>query len=73
MNFYSCEIIDKTKISYIKKTVTQINIQKEFKDNPKVVLVKDFFEDDDNIYIIQELCKNKSLADYLCKRGGKLT
>ena len=73
MSFYACKIIEKTKISDIKKTVTQINIQKEFKDNPKVVLVKDFFEDNENIYIILELCKNKSLADYLYKRGGKLT
>ena len=33
MNFYACKIIEKTKISDIKKTVTQINIHKELKKN----------------------------------------
>ena len=47
--------------------------RKNINDNPKVVGLKDFFEDYKNIYIILELCKNKSLADYLENRGGKLT
>ena len=73
MNFYAGKIIRKKKLSDIKKTIAQIRIQKEFNNNPKVVGLKDFFEDNKNIYIILELCKNKSLADYLENRGGKLT
>ena len=73
MNFYAGKIIKKKKISNIKKTLEQIDIQKEFKVYPKVVKVKDYFEDYKNIYIIQELCKNKSLANYLEQRGGRLT
>ena len=74
MNFYAGKIIKKRKISKnIKKVKNEIEIQMEFKDNPKIVSVKDYFEDYKNIYIILELCKNKSLAEYLEHRGGKLT
>jgi len=73
MNFYAGKIIKKEKVSNHKKSlIDEINIQRKFKDNPKVVKVKDYFEDDENVYIILELCKNKSLLDYLKKRG-KLT
>ena len=73
MNFYAGKIIKKEKVSNLKKSLLdEINVQKQFKDNPKVVGVKDYFEDDENVYIILELCKNKSLADYL-KQRGKLT
>ena len=72
--FYAGKIIQKENVVNQKKSLLdEINIQKQFKDNPKVVGVKDYFEDDENVYIILELCKNRSLADYLKKRGGKLT
>ena len=75
MNFYAGKIIEKKEIVVNQKNSLkdEIYIQKEFKDNPKVVRVKDYFEDEDNVYIILELCKNKSLLDYLYKRGGRLT
>ena len=74
MNFYAGKIIKKEKVSNNKKSLLdEINIQKQFKDNPKVVKVKDYFEDDENVYIILELCENKSLLDYLEHRGGKLS
>ena len=74
MNFYAGKIIKKEEVSNHKNSLLdEINIQRKFKDNPKIVKVKDYFEDDENVYIILELCKNKSLADYLCKRGGKLS
>jgi len=70
MNFYAGKIINKEKVSNNKKLLLdEINIQKKFKDNSKVVRIKDYFEDDDNIYFILELCKNKSLLEYLKKRG----
>ena len=73
LNFYAGKIIKKEKVSNLKKSLLdEINVQKQFKDNPKIVGVKDYFEDDENVYIILELCKNKSLLDYLKKRG-KLT
>ena len=77
MNFYAGKIINKKKVANNKKSLLdEINIQKKFKDNPRVVRVKDYFENDDNVYIILELCKNKSLFDYLIQRKrkrGKLT
>ena len=73
MNFYAGKIIKKEKVGNNRKSLLdEIKIQNQFKNNPKVVKVKDYFEDDDNVYIILELCKNKSLADYLQKRGGRL-
>jgi len=73
MNFYAGKIIKKEKVGNNRKSLLdEINIQRQFKDNPKIVRVKDYFEDEENVYIILELCKNKSLADYL-KRRGKLT
>ena len=71
MNFYAGKIIKKEKVGNNRKSLLdEIKVQKQFKDNPKVVKVKDYFEDDENVYIILELCKNKSLADYLKKRGN---
>ena len=73
-NYYAGKIIKKGKVGNNKKSLLdEINIQRKFKDNPKIVKVKDYFEDDENVYIILELCKNKSLADYLSSRGGKLS
>jgi serine/threonine protein kinase len=73
MNFYAGKIIKKEKVGNNRKSLLdEINIQKKFKDNPKIVKVKDYFEDDENVYIILELCKNKSLANYLEERKGPL-
>ena len=53
MNFYAGKIIKKEKVSNNKKSLLdEINIQRKFKDNPKVVKVKDYFENDENVYII---------------------
>ena len=72
-NYYAGKIIKKEKVRNNKKSLLdEINIQKQFNNNPKVVKVKDYFEDDENVYIILELCKKKSLADYLLARGGRL-
>ena len=72
MNFYAGKIIKKENVGNNRKTLLdEIQIQRQFKDNPKVVKVKDYFEDDENVYIILELCKNKSLADYLKEKKKK--
>lgn len=34
-------------------------------DHPNIVKVFEFYEDDDNIYIIEELCKGGELFDYI--------
>jgi len=73
MNYYAGKIIQKKNVNNQKKSLTdEINIQKLFKNNSKIVGVKDYFEDDDNVYIILEYCKNKSLQDYLIQREGRL-
>ena len=74
IQFYAGKIIKKEKVSNNKKSLLdEINIQRKFNNNSKVVKVKDYFEDDENVYIILEYCKNKSLLDYLIQRGGRLT
>jgi polo-like kinase 1 len=54
---------DKTRQSIIE----EINTQKSL-DSPKVVKVKSYSEDTENVYIILELCKNRSLSDLVKKR-----
>ena len=74
MNFYAGKIIKKETISKDLKTLlSDPYIPINFNNHPKIVKIKDYFEDYKNDYIILELCKNKSLAEYLEHRGGKLT
>ena len=69
---YAAKIVDKKKKLQKEKSqqsiVAEINIQKSL-NHPKIVKIKSCSEDADNVYIIQELCRNKSLADLLDKRG----
>ena len=71
-NLYAAKIIDKKNI--IKKDKNRQSIKAEIEtqqecDHPKIVKVKSYSEDKDNVYIILELCQNKSLAELLDKRG----
>ena len=47
---------------------TEIAIQKSL-DSPKIVKVKSYFENDQNIYIVLELCRNRSLKKLIEERG----
>ena len=67
---YAAKIVSKEKLKKDKNQqsiVNEINIQQSL-NSPKVVKVKSYSEDDKNVYIILELCKNKSLSDLLKKR-----
>ena len=67
---YVVKIVDKKKLESEKGKQSirkEIEIQKSL-DFPKIVKVKDYSEDKENVYIILELCKNHSLADLLKQR-----
>ena len=68
---YAAKLVEKTKLqeSYAKQSIlSEITIQKSL-NHPKIVKIKSYSEDPENVYIIQELCKNRSLADLLKNRG----
>ena len=67
---YAAKIVTKEKLSKDKNRqsiIEEINTQQSL-DCPKVVKVKSYSEDTDNVYIILELCKNRSLSDLVRKR-----
>ena len=55
---------DKNKQSIKEEITTQQGLKYE-----KIVSVKSYSEDDKNVYIILELCKNRSLEDLIKSRG----
>ena len=70
-NLYAAKLINKEKLKRNKakqSIISEINIQKSL-NHPKIVKIKNCWEDTENIYIIQELCEYKSLADLLYNRG----
>ena len=46
----------------------EIEIQKSL-DSPKIVKVKSYFENEQSIYIVLELCRNRSLKNLIKERG----
>ena len=70
-NQYVVKIVDKKKLESEKgKQSIREEINKQQSLNyPKIVKVKDYSEDKENVYIILELCENGSLADLLKKRN----
>ena len=68
---YAAKIVSKEKLKKDKNQqsiLTEITIQQSL-NSPKVVKVKSYSEDENNVYIILELCKNKSLSDLLKTRS----
>ena len=71
-NLYAAKLINKEKLKRNKakqSIISEINIQKSL-NHRKIVKIKNCWEDTKNIYIIQELCEYKSLADLLYNRGN---
>ena len=69
---YAAKIVSKNSLSKEKSKksiVEEIEVQKKL-DSSHVVKVKDCYEDNNNVYIILELCENKSLENLIDKRGN---
>ena len=69
-NQYAAKLVNKNKLKRSKakqSIISEIKIQQSL-NHPKIVKIKSCSEDNDYVYIIQELCKNRSLADLLIKR-----
>ena len=65
---YAAKVISKKNATkdekYTQSIVSEIKTLQSL-DSPKIVKIKSYSEDNENVYIIQELCKNKSLSDLL--------
>ena len=67
---YAAKIVSKEKLSKDKSRqsiIEEITTQQQL-NSPKIVKVKSYSEDKENVYIILELCKNRSLADLVKKK-----
>lgn len=67
---FACKIIEKTLLDderQKRKVERELKIHKNLK-HPYIVDFKHFFEDDQNIYILLELCERKSLWDLILYR-----
>ena len=73
---YAGKIIGENKFTNnIQKSIENIQLETKIQqslNNPKVVKVKTFFEDEKNVFIVLELCKNHSLKDLVNRRKGPL-
>ena len=66
----AAKIVEKKKLTKDKSQqniINEINLQQSF-DHPKIVKVKNYTEDDNNVYIFLELCENKTLEHLLKER-----
>eukprot|EP00826_Nyctotherus_ovalis_P034798 TRINITY_DN2927_c0_g2_i10.p1 TRINITY_DN2927_c0_g2~~TRINITY_DN2927_c0_g2_i10.p1 ORF type:complete len:435 (-),score=115.76 TRINITY_DN2927_c0_g2_i10:656-1891(-) len=69
-NPFAAKIISKSSLSKKhskQKLISEINIHKSL-NHPRIVKFKTSFEDAQNIYIILELCPNKTLKELLKRR-----
>lgn len=67
VNKYAMKVIPKIvngKPRAMDKIENEISILAEM-DSPKVAKMIRFLEDDENMYIVLELCENKSMIDLL--------
>ena len=67
---YAAKIVDKSKLDKErakKSIIDEIKRQQQMK-YPKIVKVKDFFENKEKVFIILEFCKNQTLSDLLKRR-----
>ena len=71
-NQYAVKVLKKDNVKkndkYIQSITSEINTLKSL-NYSKIVKLKSHSEDSENVYIIQELCKNRSLDDLLKIRG----
>jgi len=71
---YACKIIPKSRLfeneRQKKKTEQELQLHKGL-SHKHIVQFKHFFEDDDNIYIMLELCDQRSLQKLIENRSAK--
>ncbi|OAD04701.1 hypothetical protein MUCCIDRAFT_121993, partial [Mucor lusitanicus CBS 277.49] len=73
--FWAAKVVAKSSIidkSTKKKLLAEINIHRSLKHS-NIVRFYNVVEDKDNIYLILELCENRTLNTMLKRRGGTLT
>jgi len=67
---FAAKVIPKSSISSIKakkRALSEIKIHNEL-DHPNIVKLERVFEDQESMYMVMELCKNKSLSSLLKSR-----
>jgi len=68
-------VIDKSTLQRTKKKLKmhmELKIHKRVK-HPNIVRFERFFEDKENVYMMLELCENKSLGELMNQRKQALT
>ena len=66
----ACKEIKKSKLTDLRKKTKveqELRLHQELK-HPRIVTFEHFFEDQDNVYILLELCHKKSLHDLIVAR-----
>ncbi|CDW83101.1 protein kinase domain protein [Stylonychia lemnae] len=67
---YAAKIIDKQTLQKLRKKQkiqSEIQLHKRL-EHPNIVKFEHFFEDEENVYMVLELCQNQTLADLLRRR-----
>uniref|UniRef100_A0A7N0ZRG8 non-specific serine/threonine protein kinase n=1 Tax=Kalanchoe fedtschenkoi TaxID=63787 RepID=A0A7N0ZRG8_KALFE len=68
------KVIPKAKMTTaiaIEDVRREVKILRALSGHPNLVQFHDVFEDQDNVYIVMELCKGGELLDRILSRGGK--
>ena len=66
----ACKLIRKSTLTEARtkqKLVSEIKIHRQLK-HPNVCMISNFFDDDNCIYIMLELCPNETLLEVLQRR-----
>ena len=67
---YAAKVFSKENLEnykYGQKIISEININKDI-CHPNIVLIRHYFEDANNVYILFDLCQNGNLSDLIKKR-----
>lgn len=70
------KIIPKAKMTTaiaIEDVRREVKILKGLSGHPNLIKIYDAYEDNDNVYIVMELCRGGELLDRILSRGGKYT
>ncbi len=69
---YAGKVVEKAslqKLRHKRRMESEIQIHKQL-NHENIVKFEHFFEDEDNVYIMLELCENKSMSELMRKRGS---
>ncbi|KAL3690099.1 hypothetical protein R1sor_016408 [Riccia sorocarpa] len=69
---FACRTISKQKLlvqADVEEVRREIQIMHHLRGQPNVVMIRDAYEDDQNVYIVMELCEGGELFDRIVEKG----